>query len=216
MSDKYVKDGAHNRFPAYCCEDIDKIVGKLVEDVAALVAGTVPDGAVTLAKLAADARTYSRELNKGLLTAEWIGTRAEYEAHVEENNGSPLANVKYIITDDEQGARITTDAYAVGSLVAAMEVINGEDMTSYPQIGDTCDSIVLPVLTYLDGATQKHPYAFTSSDAAENYSMFRSYETEELKTLSGTWRLCGVTGTGSLNGTATNLVAFYELWQRVG
>lgn len=99
MFTKYVKDGAHNRFPAYCCEDIDKKLAYLIEAVEALVAGTVPDGAVTLAKLAEDARTYTREINKGALLCEWIGTEEEYALHLAENGGKPLANVKYTITD---------------------------------------------------------------------------------------------------------------------
>lgn len=99
MSKKYVKDGAHNRYPAYCCDDIDVRVGALEEAVAALVAGTVPDGTVTLAKLADDARAYTREINKGTLICEWIGTQEEYAAHIAENGGKPLANVRYTITD---------------------------------------------------------------------------------------------------------------------
>lgn len=101
MPEKYVKDRSHNRYPAYCCDDIDARVGALEVALEALIAGTVPDGAVTLAKLAEDARSWSREINNGLLVAEWIGTRAEYEAHLAENGGTPLTNVKYMITDDE-------------------------------------------------------------------------------------------------------------------
>lgn len=97
---KYVKDDAHNRYAAYCCEDIDKRLGVLEEALASLVAGTIPDGSVTLAKLAADARTWSREINKGALFAEWIGTREEYEAHLAANGGSPLNNCKYTITTE--------------------------------------------------------------------------------------------------------------------
>jgi hypothetical protein len=108
MAKKYVKDRAHNRYEAYCCDDIDARVGALEDALAALVAGTVPDGAVTLAKMAEDARSWSREINKGRLVAEWIGTRAEYNAHVAGNGGAPLTNVKYIITDD---------AHPVGSIV---------------------------------------------------------------------------------------------------
>lgn len=96
---KYVKDDAHNKYPAYCCEDIDTRLARLEEAVAALVAGSVPDGSVTLPKLANDARTWTREINKGLLTAEWIGTKAEYEAHIAENGGEPNANTVYTITD---------------------------------------------------------------------------------------------------------------------
>ena len=29
MSDKFVKDKAHNKYPAYCCEDIDKLLEKI-------------------------------------------------------------------------------------------------------------------------------------------------------------------------------------------
>ena len=132
MAEKYVKDRAHNRYAAYCCEDIDERVGALEEAVEALVAGTVPDGAVTLAKLAEDARSWSREINKGLLVAEWIGTRAEYEAHLEEHDYTPLTNVKYIITDDAQpvGSIVTVgvptdDQYATKT---ACEI--GEEQTS--------------------------------------------------------------------------------------
>ena len=97
MAEKYVKDRAHNRYKAYCCDDIDARVGALEEALAALVAGTVPDGAVTLAKLAEDARTYTREINKGRLISEWIGTQEEYEAHLAEIGGSPLPNVRYSV-----------------------------------------------------------------------------------------------------------------------
>lgn len=100
MLKKFLKDRNHNRYAGYCCEDIDPRLQALEEAVAALVAGTVPDGAVTLAKLAADARSYVREINKGRLLAEWVGSQAEYDAHVAENGGNPLPNVKYIITDD--------------------------------------------------------------------------------------------------------------------
>lgn len=99
MFKKFVKDRAHNRYEAYCCEDIDKLLAYLTEAVEALVAGTVPDGAVTLAKLAADARTYTREINKGLLLSEWVGTHAEYLEHIEANGGQPLPNCRYTITD---------------------------------------------------------------------------------------------------------------------
>lgn len=103
MDKKFVKDKNHNRYPAYCCEDIDSDLGarvKALEDkLKGLVAGVMPDGSVTLAKLAADARTYVRELNKGELIAEWIGTELEYKAHISENGGNPLPNVKYTITD---------------------------------------------------------------------------------------------------------------------
>lgn len=100
-SNKFVKDKNHNRYPAYCCDDIDERLGALEEVVAALVAGTVPDGAVTLAKLANDARTYTREINHGTLISEWIGTHDEYEAHLYDNGGKPLPNVRYTITDDK-------------------------------------------------------------------------------------------------------------------
>lgn len=122
MDKKYVKDGAHNRYPAYCCDDIDARVGALEEAVAALVAGTVPDGSVTLAKLAEDARTHTREINKGRLISEWIGTKEEYEAHLAENGGEPLPNVRYSLDslawenveikswhDGEKGGRFYTD-----------------------------------------------------------------------------------------------------------
>lgn len=99
MLKKFVKDRAHNRHEAYCCDDIDPRIEALEAAVAALVAGTVPDGSVTLAKLAADARTYTREINKGALISEWIGTEAEYALHLAENGEQPLANVKYSITD---------------------------------------------------------------------------------------------------------------------
>lgn len=99
MFKKFVKDRSHNRYPAYCCDDIDERVGAIEEALAALVAGTVPDGSVTLAKLAADARAYTREINKGTLICEWIGTEAEYAQHLAEHGGLPLANVKYSITD---------------------------------------------------------------------------------------------------------------------
>lgn len=99
MFKKFVKDRAHNRYTAYCCDDIDERVGKIEEALAALVAGTVPDGAVTLPKLADDARTYTREINKGTLFAEWIGTEAEHSQHLTENGGAPLPNVRYTITD---------------------------------------------------------------------------------------------------------------------
>lgn len=104
MFKKFVKDRAHNRYPAYCCDDIDARVGAIEEALAALVAGTVPDGAVTLAKMANDARTYTREINKGTLICEWIGTEEEYNAHVAENGGNQLPNVKYTITDKKLGS----------------------------------------------------------------------------------------------------------------
>lgn len=99
MFTKFVKDRAHNKYPAYCCEDIDARLGLIEEQLAALVAGTVPDRAVTLAKLADDARTWAREINRGTLFAEWIGTYNEYEEHIADNGGEPLPNVRYTITD---------------------------------------------------------------------------------------------------------------------
>lgn len=99
MLSKFVKDRAHNRYKAYCCDDIDPRLEAQEAAVAALVARTVPDGSITLAKLAADARAYTREINKGTLICEWIGTEAEYAQHLAEHGGLPLANVKYSITD---------------------------------------------------------------------------------------------------------------------
>ena len=125
MNNKYVKDGKHNRYPAYCCEDIDKDLGARVkgleEAVAALVAGTIPDGSVTLAKMAAEAHTYMREINKGRLLSEWVGTQEEYDAHVAENGGEPLANVRYTITD-----KPASYAAKAGVLSLGEPVLNSE------------------------------------------------------------------------------------------
>lgn len=139
MAEKYVKDRAHNRYPAYCCDDIDERVGKLEEALADLLETMLPEGTVRLSSLAEDARSWSREINKGRLVAEWIGTRAEYEAHVAENGGEPLANVKYIITDDEHLVGSVVTVFALTSYINA----GGETITEAQryEIGDEVNTL---------------------------------------------------------------------------
>lgn len=194
---KFVKDKAHNRYEAYCCEDIDKRLGALEEALAALVAGTIPDGSVTLARLAADAMSYTREINKGRLFAEWVGTTEEYKAHLEEVGGEPLANVKYIITDDPEPARVTvhseesTQVLSVGSIIPVMCPVEDEERTN-PQfyVGSVCNTFSRFSLT---GA--------------------QYYQPSNSKTLEGTWvclGLCGYLPTGYTSATTPYGVYLFQ------
>lgn len=144
MLSKFVKDRAHNRHKAYCCDDIDPRLEALEAAVAALVAGTVPDGSVTLAKLAADAMTYAREINKGTLICEWIGTQEEYEQHLSEVGGSPLPNVRYSITNGNPPAEVSKfdemSALPVGTIVA-VRVFIGEEAASLYRVGNKITSL---------------------------------------------------------------------------
>lgn len=187
MADKYVKDKAHNRYPAYCCDDIDERVGALEEAVAALVAGTIPDGTVTLAKLAEDARSWAREINKGTLVCEWIGTQAEYEAHLEENGGEPLANCRYTITDNG------FELFALGSFLTARAT--EMDLTDAPfVIGWKYD-------LYIEATS----YGEVTGDCAE------IKEGDGLTKLDGKWRCCGEC---AIVSTSDNDYR-YALFQRV-
>ena len=187
MDKKYVKDRAHNRYPAYCCDDIDERVGALEEAVSALVAGTVPDGVVTLAKLADDARSWAREINKGLLLAEWVGTQAEYEEHLAENGGQPLANVKYIITDTGAYAQLTADDYPVGSIVTV-----GVDPALNKEfyIGDICDKIK------------------RLGSLKDKFFLYASYNPQTAEK----WRCIGYCGEGVIDD---NITGSFYMFQRV-
>jgi hypothetical protein len=201
MDKKYVKDRAHNRYPAYCCDDIDARVGKLEEDVAALVAGTVTDGSVTLPKLADDARTYVRELNKGTLIAEWIGTEAEYQEHLAAHAYEPLPNVKYTITDKPSFAQLTGYGMPVGSLVtvALLSYDEGATKTRFT-VGELVDC----------SDTSKHLYKI--GDGSEWYTY--GYGAIELNRLKGTWRCIGYCGDGT-DPLDENLPQRMYLFQRV-
>ncbi len=132
MFKKFVKDRAHNRYEAYCCEDIDKLLGALSEAVAALVAQTVPDKSVTLEKLAEDARTYTREINHGALFCEWVGTYAEYTAHLAANGGQPIANVRYTITD-HNASHVNAESVNAGKVKANNYIYHEANKTSSSQ-----------------------------------------------------------------------------------
>lgn len=187
MSDKFVKDRAHNRYPAYCCDDIDVRVGALEAAVAALVAGTIPDGSVTLAKLADDARTYRKDLNSGALFAEWIGTESDLSDHMRDHDYEMLPNVKYILTDETAPAHITDDDLLVGALITVG--VDDSQEKSF-QIGETCSN-------------------FTKS---ENFATFYKYN--ESYQMAGTWRCIG--RCGHLDGVEgeSSSTTFY-LFQRV-
>lgn len=190
---KFVKDKAHNRFPAYCCEDIDTRVGRLEEAVAALVAGTVPDGSITLAKLAADARTYKRDLNSGLLFCEWIGTQEQYEQHVKENGGDPLVNCRYTVTDGTACAIVTTDEYAVGSLMAVYKEVEEGEANYSPHIGDTVDGLKIATL----------------------YKSFATKYDENPTIKNGTWRCIGYLGRNTFMDGADSHTCDFYLFQRI-
>ena len=204
-SNKFVKDKNHNRYPAYCCDDIDARLGALEAAVEALVAQTVPDGSVTLAKLAADARTYTREINKGRLISEWIGTRAEYTAYRDSVMIDP--NTRITITDDPAPAQVITEYYPdgqfelpVGALVIAHNSTN--------QGGFLRTAELYVVETLYAGSGIWAPYAFTDRTAAEQYAD----DTQGMMCkLEGTWRGCGsftVTEGGSIQ-------SIHTLFQRV-
>lgn len=177
MLKKFVKDRQHNRYPAYCCEDIDERLGVLEAAVQALVAQTVPDGAVTLAKLADDARTYTREINKGTLFAEWIGTEEEYKAHIEENDGQPLTNVRYTITE--------STSLPVGSLVVVCDYSN-----KVVNIGETRDI-----------------YAKHSDGVVSAYEAFFTDKSGTCQKISGTWASCGTAVTNEATFTIMRRIA---------
>lgn len=40
MQKKYVTDGAHNRYPAYCCDDVDGLLGAHNHAASAITEGT--------------------------------------------------------------------------------------------------------------------------------------------------------------------------------
>ena len=194
MEKKYVKDKAHNRYPAYCCDDIDERVGALEEAVAALVAGTVPDGSVTLAKLAEDARSWAREINRGTLVCEWIGTQEEYDEHVAENGGKPLANCRYTITD------YGLEPYAIGSFIAVRSesvylgdagFVIGNERELYLAI----DSTGTPMKAHAEIGRRVYP-DISESDYIQ---------------LEGMWRCCGETATRE----ASDGTWHYALYQRV-
>lgn len=190
---KFVKDRAHNRYEAYCCEDIEPRLKAMEEQLAALVAGTIPDGSVTLAKMAADARTYRREINSGALFCEWIGTKEQYEQHVQENGGQPLANCRYTITDDNLGALITTDDYPVGSLMSVYKTVTADEANDTPFIGKTVDG--LDIVTYEASLSTRYSVTPTKKN--------------------GTWRCIGYFGRNTfMNGTTSSLCDFY-LFQRI-
>ena len=203
MFKKFVKDRAHNRYEAYCCDDIDERVGKIEEALAALVAQTVPDGAVTLAKLSDDARTYTREINKGTLISEWIGTSEEYAAHIEENGGEPLPNVKYIITDEPAPAHITTTAFPVGSLLIAWT-----DYVLYDYgVGQVITRLYLP-----KSNNYFYRYAFHSEAAAQE-QVPEGYT--NIETLTGSWVCCGSVDNTYLGEGTRAISGGYELWQKI-
>lgn len=196
MEKKYVKDGKHNKFPAYCCEDIDALLGELVEAVEALVAGTVPDGSVTLAKLADDARSYVREINKGRLISEWIGTKEEYDAHIAENGGKPLPNVRYSIEGGEKYAQVVTDEYPVGSVMSVRvecEVWGADKF----RIGDTIEGKLESFTNALGQAAMCFEYK--ESGVLEAYAV------------AGKWRCCGLVATD----TSASATCQYYIFQRI-
>lgn len=210
--EKYVKDRAHNRYPAYCCDDIDERVGALEEAVRALVACSVPDGSITLAKLADDARSWNREINKGKLFAEWIGTQAEYEAHLAENGGKPLANVKYIITNDQTFARVTNhfNGNGVGDLVVVNETL---DDRQWLTIGERQEKLYITI----NGAgNQFGLYAFRTLQEEEEWHVPANGVLDSPRSyiLTGTWQRIGVMSVEELEDTTTQY-RYLTLWQKV-
>lgn len=186
--EKFVKDKAHNRYKAYCCDDIDELVGALIEAVEALEAGTVPDGAVTLAKLAKDARSWVREINKGTLICEWIGTQEEYDAHIAENGGEPLANCRYTITDAPVPfAQITSSDYPIGSIVTVR--------AAEAALGDAGLAIGDERALYID----------------PNRNFAEIAKATGNEQLVGTWRGCGETAIMTEDGVTYH----YAIYQRV-
>lgn len=193
MFKKFVKDRAHNRYEAYCCEDIEPRLKAMEEKLEALVAGTIPDGSVTLAKLANDARMYTRETNSGTLFTEWIGTQAQYDAHVQQNGGHPIPNCRYTITDGTPHAIVTTDDYAVGSLMVVFKLAtDGEDLYA-PFIGDTVDGL----------------------DIATTYKSKATLYKENPTTKNGTWRCIGYLGRNTYRDGTTDHTADFYLFQRI-
>ena len=188
MAEKYVKDRAHNKYPAYCCDDIDARVGALEAAVAALVAGTVTDGSVTLAKLADDAQKYAREINKGTLYAVWIGTTEEYNKHLEENGGEPLVNVKYIITDGLPSAHVTDLQYpvGVGALVLVKETYEGLLTLN---TGETQRNLYI---TSNDDRSLFGKYAYLTYEEEVNNRSQSGLEGAQSARLDGLWRRIGV------------------------
>lgn len=193
MNKKYVKDGKHNKFPAYCCEDIDNDIGarlqRLEEAVADLVAGTVPDGAVTLAKLADDARIYVKEINKGRLICEWIGTQEEYDAHVAENGGEPLANVRYTITDAETYIKVS-------DMLSGTDLPVGTSLAIYSEndykLGDKTKIYMLVTISQTTGEVIVRAMRGEKSGETNDSLIYsNSYE------MAGEWQCCGETGTTS-------------------
>ena len=193
MFKKFVKDRAHNRYEAYCCEDIEPRLKAIEEKLEALVAGTIPDGSVTLAKLANDARTYTREINSGTLFSEWIGTRAQYDVLVEQNGGNPPQNVRYTITDDNSSAQVTTDDYAVGSLMVVIkDATDGGDLYA-PYIGDTVDGL----------------------DIETSFRSHATWYKENPTNKNGTWRCIGYFGRNTFRDGTTDYTADFFLFQRI-
>lgn len=201
MEKKYVKDGKHNKFPAYCCEDIDNDLGarvkQLEEALEGLVAGIMPDGSVTLAKLANDARTYVREINQGRLISEWIGTQEEYDAHVAENGGEPLPNVRYTIQGVEKYAQIATDdnEYPVGSVMSVLVSCDVYGSLLF-RVGDTIEN-KLQNFTNVLGECQ--PYLEYKSAPIAGSGV------------AGKWRSCGKCGYEEIDGEKCE----YYIFQRI-
>ena len=100
----------HCKRETYGADHIDDIEKK-VDD---LTEGTIPDGSVTYAKLAKEAKQNSEEINTGAVMREWHGTSEEYDAHIKANGGQPLPNVKYYVTGEPIHAN-TADGVVKGT-----------------------------------------------------------------------------------------------------
>ena len=68
MQEKYVKDRAHNRYPAYCCEDIDKKATEQEKFNNALLDGSQAVGKAREAEHADEASVAYRDADKNAFT----------------------------------------------------------------------------------------------------------------------------------------------------
>ena len=192
---KYVKDKNHNRYEAYCCEDIDKRLALLEAAVADLVAGTIPDGSVTLAKLADDARSYTREINSGQLVQEWIGTSADYVSYLSQH-GEPDGNIKFIITDQNAPPFIQTDDLVVGSIITVSECVDDRIFKN----GEVYDGL----------------YYYAAVGAPIHYSVKNGeYPAANIKLIEGRWRCLGATGYVENNQHDIETRVYYYIFQRI-
>lgn len=113
----------------------------------------------------------------------------------------------------KNNASYTTDEYPVGSLITVKERLNGEDPFVFPQVGEKQNVLYLAKRSY-ESQTYIDMFAVRTQAEAESQYVAGA-ESNDIISLSGIWRMCGVSGRYN-DPKYTNIVHVFEIWQKLG